>query len=234
MFTPSSYAVFPLGDAALLIDFGNVIDQNINQKVLLFFHMLQNDACPYIKDIVPAYASLAVYYDVVAINEKSTGKTAFETMAEIIDHTHNKHLTDVVSPGRLLQVPVCYAQKFAVDIQYIAEQKNITAEEIIHLHTSKIYNVFMIGFLPGFAYMGIVDEKIMIPRKPQPNQVAAGSVGIAGFQTGIYPLNTPGGWQIIGRTPLKIFDKNKEQPVLLQAGDQIKFYPITEDEFANY
>ena len=135
---------------------------------------------------------------------------------------------------RKISIPVCYSRAFAPDIEFIASEKNISIEKIIQLHTSKSYTVYMIGFLPGFSYMGEVAEAIAIPRKIQPVSVAAGSVGIAGKQTGIYPLESPGGWQIIGRTPLKIFDKGKSDPVLLQPGDEIQFYSISEDEFKNY
>ena len=117
----------------------------------------------------------------------------------------------------------------------MATQKNIPVEEIIQLHTATIYHVYMIGFLPGFAYMGKVNQKIASPRRSQPRtSVAAGSVGIAGEQTGIYPLTSPGGWNIIGRTPIKIFDAGKEDAALFQPGDEVSFYSITEDEFENY
>jgi inhibitor of KinA len=113
----------------------------------------------------------------------------------------------------------------------VAAANDISPEEVIALHTSKTYRVFMLGFLPGFAYMGQVDEKIAMPRKPQPVNIAAGSVGIAGRQTGIYPLDSPGGWQIIGKTPLKLFDAEREDPVLLQAGDHVQFFSISKNDF---
>jgi inhibitor of KinA len=229
------YTVFPLGDAGLIIDFGNVIDEPTNKKVLHLFHVLKNSLHPYITDVVPAYSSLAVYYNAIAVCQKrSNNKTAFETMAELIENISEKNHELPQQQARLIEVPVCYASKFSTDIEYIAQQNKIDVDEIIHLHTSKTYRVYMIGFLPGFAYMGQVDERIVIPRKPEPQNVVAGTVGIAGVQTGIYPLDSPGGWQIIGRTPLKLFDKDKEQSVLFQPGDEIKFYSITEDEFANY
>jgi inhibitor of KinA len=135
-------------------------------------------------------------------------------------------------PGSLVTVPVCYDMEFGNDLNYIASQNNISPEEIIHYHTSGIYRVYMLGFLPGFAYMGEVNEKIISPRKQQPVQVQAGSVGIAGKQTGIYPFTSPGGWQIIGRTPLTLFDKkNTEQPTIFKAGDKVKFISISKDEF---
>jgi inhibitor of KinA len=229
------YSVFPLGDAALLIDFGNRIDEDINKKVLGLFHCLKKKAHPYIIDLIPAYSSLAVYYDVTAAwQKKEKDTTAFETMADLIETLSNTQEQMREEKNRTIDVPVCYAPRFATDIDYIARQKNICVEEIIQLHTAKTYRVYMVGFLPGFAYMGQVDERIAVPRKPEPKNVLAGAVGIAGSQTGIYPLDSPGGWQIIGRTPLKPFDKDKEQPVVFEPGNQIKFYSITEDEFAHY
>jgi inhibitor of KinA len=135
--------------------------------------------------------------------------------------------------GRTIKVPVCYAEKFATDIHYLAKQKGLSVEEVIQLHTSRTYRVFMLGFTPGFAYMGVVDDRLAIKRKPVPQPVLAGSVGIAGVQTGAYSLNSPGGWQIIGRTPFKLFDPKRENPVLFEPGDQVKFYSIAEDEFEN-
>jgi inhibitor of KinA len=135
----------------------------------------------------------------------------------------------------MITIPVCYEKEFALDIEEIATVKNISINELIEIYTSKIYHVYMMGFLPGFAYMGEVDEKLEMPRKQQPRQtVEAGSVGIAGRQTGIYPLASPGGWQIIGRTPLKLFDAEKKEPTLLKAGDKAKFISISKDEFESY
>lgn len=229
------YTVFPLGDAGLIIDFGNAIDEETNKKVLHLFQVLKNRSHPYITDVVPAYSSLAVYYNVIAVCQKKLNdNTAFETMVEVIETIIERNDETPHQQMRLIEVPVCYAPKFSTDIEYIAQQKNISVDEIIHLHTSKTYRVYMIGFLPGFAYMGQVDERLVIPRKPEPQNVVAGTVGIAGVQTGIYPLDCPGGWQVIGRTPLQLFDKDMEQPVLFQPGDEIKFYSITEDEFAHY
>jgi inhibitor of KinA len=130
---------------------------------------------------------------------------------------------------------VCYAERFALDLEELVQQKHLSKQEIIQLHTSITYRVYMIGFLPGFAYMGEVDEKIAMPRRQQPRTaVPEGSVGIAGAQTGIYPFTSPGGWNIIGRTPLKLFDKDKEEPTFFKPGDEVTFYSITEDEFAHY
>jgi inhibitor of KinA len=229
------YSLFPLGDTALLIDFGNTINEDINDEVLRLFHFLKQQGHPFIKDLVPAYSSLAVYYDIMdVLHHMENGITAFDVMAEVIGGLLRNAGEMENTTGKTIRIPVCYAEKFATDIHYLASQNNICIEEIIRLHTSRNYRVYMLGFIPGFSYMGVVDERIAIKRKPEPQQVVAGSVGIAGRQTGIYPLDSPGGWQIIGRTPVKPFDRDKNPPVLFEPGDQVKFYSITEDEFTDY
>jgi inhibitor of KinA len=229
------YSLFPLGDTALLIDFGNFIDEAVNKKVLHLFHVLKHYSHPFITDLIPGYSSLTVCYNAFYVSQKKTaGATVFETMVETIEQLIKECPDLPPVKNHSIAVPVCYAGKFATDIAYIARENKIDPEEIIYLHSSKVYRVFMIGFLPGFCYMGQVDERISIPRKPKPEPVASGSVGIAGRQTGIYPLPSPGGWQIIGRSPVKAFDKDREQPVLFQSGDEVKFYSITEDEFTHY
>jgi inhibitor of KinA len=133
---------------------------------------------------------------------------------------------------RLIHIPVCYDRSLGIDLKEIATKKNITTDKIVELHSDATYRVYMIGFLPGFAYMGKVDEKIATSRKEVPRKnVAAGSVGIANFQTGIYPLNSPGGWNIIGQTPMNIFNKEYNDPCVLQPGDTVKFEPISLEEF---
>jgi inhibitor of KinA len=135
------------------------------------------------------------------------------------------------TPAKVFHIPVCYEEEYGTDLASVAAQKQIPLSVVIDKHTSRTYKVYMIGFLPGFSYMGEVDEQIAVPRKYQPVPVIAGSVGIAGSQTGIYPLNCPGGWQIIGRTPVKPFDSNALQPVKLHAGDHVQFYAISREEF---
>ncbi len=228
------YTIFPLGDAALTIDFGNIIDENINQKVHNIFRQLKSFSFSGITDVVPAYASLTIHYNIAAI-QKFDNKSAFETVLNYINIVLKENQTCESVPSKIIKVPVCYSEKYAPDIIDIVEMRKISVEEIIYLHTSKSYHVFMVGFLPGFPYLGEVDEKLVVSRKQVPRTyVPSGSVGIAGKQTGIYPFSSPGGWQIIGRTPIKLFDKQKDNPVLFNAGDKVEFYSITEDEFQNY
>lgn len=229
---PPAYTIFPLGDSALTIDFGNKIEKQLNEKVLHLFHKLQH-VSPFITGFIPAYSSLTIYYDVSSLHTKEG--SAFEAVKTLIEPLLNEDETYERIQRRQVRIPVCYAKKFAPDIEELATQKNISVEDVIRLHISRSYCVYMIGFLPGFAYMGKVDERMATPRKDQPRiAVPAGAVGIAGEQTGIYPLTSPGGWNIIGRTPQKIFDAGSEDAVLLQPGDEVSFYSITEDEFENY
>lgn len=225
-----------IGDTGILIYFGNRIDETLHQKVCDLFEKIKNKKLSFIIDIVPAYSSIALFYNLKDVKNKYPQSTStFENVKQEVESILREELTFSKTSSRKIKIPVCYADKFALDIKEISKEKNIAVDEIIRLHTSKTYKIYMIGFLPGFPYMGEVDERIAMPRRSIPRiTVPAGSVGIAGIQTGIYPLESPGGWQIIGKTPYKLFDKEKSEPVLLQPGDEIEFYSITEDEFTNY
>ncbi len=226
------YRFFPLGDSAITVDFGNCIDETINKEVIRRFNQLQQDPLAGMIEAVPAYSSLTIHYDVMALKNKLTaGSTVFEWVQQQLLEKLQQSIEHKELKERLVEIPVCYEKEFALDINQLAAIKNISVEEVIQIHTARSYKVYMLGFLPGFSYMGEVDEKIVVPRKPQPVNIVAGSVGIAGKQTGIYPMASPGGWQIIGRTPLKLFDVEKEEPTLLRAGDVVQFYSISKKEF---
>lgn len=223
--------IVPLGDGALLVQLGNRINDSLSNRVLQLYVQLRSLG-PLVLDVVPAYSSIAVYYNVLALH--TAGKTAFEAIKEKIQSLLNSESVTIETTDRLHRIPVCYEPVFALDLAELARAKELTEEEVIQLHKATIYRVYMIGFLPGFPYMGTVDSRIAMPRKSSPRiNIAAGSVGIAGAQTGIYPLASPGGWNIVGRTPVRLFDKERNKPVLLQPGDRVQFYSITEDEF-NY
>jgi inhibitor of KinA len=239
------YRIFSLGDAAITVDFGNVIDEAINQKVLNLFYQLRDNPLQGMTEAVPAYSSLTIYYNVFDISKRITGdKPVFDFMSAQLEERLLQPLAETNIPSRLISIPVCYEREFAPDIDHLSKEKNISVEELIHIHSSKQYRVYMLGFMPGFSYMGEIDERLSCHRKPKPATVAAGSVGIAGRQTGIYPLTSPGGWQIIGRTPLKLFETSpKPSPkdrafedlfCLLHPGDTVQFTSISKNEFANY
>ena len=230
-----THKIFPISDSALTIDFGNVINETINSTVLSLFRDFQNNPQDGFIETIPAYSSLTVYFDVFQLSKSiPQDRTVYKWVSSVLEE-RLRRLPETVELGSpLFEIPVCYDPEFAPDIGEIANLKAISTDEVMHIHRSKEYRVYMLGFLPGFSYMGEVDERIAVPRKSQPKQVAAGSIGIAGRQTGIYPSASPGGWQIIGRTPLKIFDPKKEEPTLLKAGDRVRFIPISKHEFENY
>lgn len=233
--SPSPYQLFPLGDSAITIDFGNMIDESVNRQVIALFETFRKKPLPGMIEAVPAYSSLTIYYDTITLRKKiPAGKTVYEWISEQFSTRLEQPLSIEQTESELVRIPVCYDLEMGPDLLSVAAQKNITPEELIRIHTEKEYRVYMLGFLPGFSYMGQVDERIATPRKSQPANVAAGSIGIAGKQTGIYPLASPGGWHIIGRTPLALFDAMKNEPTLLKAGDRIQFVPISKDEFKNH
>ncbi|RTL52399.1 MAG: 5-oxoprolinase subunit PxpB [Sphingobacteriales bacterium] len=226
MHPPSAYRIFPLSDTAISIDWGNTIDVNINNKVQALFQCFQHEKKDFIRDVIPAYSNITIIYNPVILWKQGV---------ENIDDYVRKYVEAIlvnctnrpVAEQPIIQIPVCYHAEVAPDLQAFCAAKNITEEKLIQLHSSEIYQVFMLGFLPGFAYMGTVPESLAMPRKAQPaTQVAAGSVGIAGRQTGIYPFQSPGGWHIIGQTPEAMFQQNRKQPALLQPGNRVQFVPI--------
>jgi len=221
-----NYTIYPLGDHAVTIELGKIIDAGINEKVMSLFRHLQQKKASYIKDIIPAYSSVTVVFDIARLYRKEN-KFSGDVMIEKVNELLLDFKPEKSPVKRLVQIPVCYDLCFGIDLLEMAHQKQISVEEIIRLHASQIYKVYMIGFLPGFAYMGKVHSSLVTPRKPQPRKrIEAGSVGIAAEQTGIYPFNSPGGWNVIGKTPLELFCHDRTEPVLLQPGDEVQFQPI--------
>ncbi|HUR67131.1 MAG TPA: 5-oxoprolinase subunit PxpB [Chitinophagaceae bacterium] len=225
------YHIYPLGDAAITIDFGNRIDLDINREVIARFNDWRQHPLPGMIELIPAYSSLTVHFDITSIKKKAALGSAYEWIKSKIGERLQQPVSIKSGNERSLRIPVCYDKEFAPDLLRLSAAKNIPIDEVIALHCGGNYKVYMLGFLPGFAYMGEVDERIAIGRKPQPVPITAGSIGIAGKQTGIYPLDSPGGWQIIGRTPVRLFIKDNEVPSLLQAGDCVQFYSISKNEF---
>jgi inhibitor of KinA len=224
-----------ISESVATIDFGNLVNEEINKKAIDLFSHLSRFPLEGMIDAIPAYSSVTIYFDIALLRKKvSPRKKIYEWIYEELHKLMLNEFKNVQTDKNLVRIPVCYEDEYAIDLPWIAEKRNIVPGEIIRLHTSKQYRVYMLGFLPGFAYMGEVEEQIAVPRKPQPQAISAGSVGITGRQTGIYPLHSPGGWQIVGRTPLKMFDKDKDELCLLKAGDYVEFYPITKNEFENY
>jgi inhibitor of KinA len=212
--------LLPAGDTAILIEFADEIDDSVNDRVHALAHTLRAQNRPEIRDLVPAYSSLLVYYD--------PQRVAFAEMRACLHGALESLQTDTPPEPRLVEIPTRYGGEFGADLAFVAQHNGITEAAVIRLHTSVVYRVYFVGFAPGFAYLGSVPEQIAAPRMETPRtRVPAGSVGIAGRQTGIYPMETPGGWRIIGRTTLPLFDPNHDPPALLRPGDRVRFVQIT-------
>lgn len=214
----------PLGDSAVRIAFGETISIEVNHKIRSFCELLKSDPPTGVVEWTPSYTAVTVFYNPT--------KTSYKSLVfELINLL--KKLDETVLPkARRVIVPVCYGDEFGPDIDHVAQYNNMRKEDVISIHTSGEYLIYMLGFTPGFPYMGGMSKAISTPRLSVPRpRVPSGSVGIAGEQTGIYSLTTPGGWQIIGRTPLVLYDGKREQPSIFEAGDYVQFRPIDKLEF---
>jgi inhibitor of KinA len=234
LFTPKppELKIFPLGDSAVTIELGNHISEELNFTVLAMRQWLLANGFEGMTDVIMAYSSLTIYYDPLVVRKHTNPvQPAFEFVKSRLEKAFEMAEIKRDPPGDIIHIPVCYEEGFGTDLDFLASEKKLAKAEVIRLHTSSVYRVYMLGFLPGFTYMGEVAGPLITPRKHKPVQVTAGSVGIAGSQTGIYPLNSPGGWQIIGRTPIRLFDPFADIPVKLKTGDQVKFHAITKNEF---
>jgi inhibitor of KinA len=228
----SPYNIFPLGDSAITIELGNRIDESLNQQALAIRQWLLAHPFQGLKDSLVGYSSVTVYYNPIVVTKHyQPPATAHQWVADRLQQAYEQAEVVATDDTAIIRIPVCYDAAFAPDLEALARSKGLGMDEVIQIHSNNIYKVYMIGFLPGFTYMGPVPDQIAAPRKAQPVPVRAGSVGIAGSQTGVYPLNSPGGWQIIGRTPLKLFNALAQPPVLLNAGDRVQFYAVTSNDF---
>jgi inhibitor of KinA len=219
------YKIFPLSDSAITIDFGNVIDENINDIVMQLFQYCINNPFMGMKEAMPAYASLTIFYDVFSVRRKYTFfKTAYAFVEDFLIKSYENIGEGESFQKRIIEIPVVYDGE---DLSYVANFHQISEAQTVELHTAPTYRVYMMGFLPGFAYMGGLDAQISTPRRATPRtKVSAGSVGIAGNQTGIYPSESPGGWQLIGRTEIQLYTPNSSEITLLKAGDLVKFIAL--------
>ncbi|MDF2192862.1 5-oxoprolinase subunit PxpB [Paraflavitalea sp. CAU 1676] len=222
--------IFSMGDGAATIDLGNQLSESLNRKVLAMYLWLQQNRFHGLKDIITAYASLTLVYDpsLIKMHYQPVG-TVFEWVYERLQTAYRESGSGLNGTPSRHRIPVFYGGTNGPDLSRLAAAKGLDESAVIHIHTGKLYRVYMIGFLPGFSYMGEVEAAIAHPRKEKPITVMAGSVGIAGSQTGIYPFNSPGGWNIIGRTPLQMFNAHAQNPVLIKAGDEVEFYAAEEE-----
>ncbi|MFA5911468.1 MAG: 5-oxoprolinase subunit PxpB [Vicinamibacterales bacterium] len=207
------------GDSMLLVEFEPVIDPVVNERAIALASRLRQRGGRGIRDVVPGYCTVAVHFDPL-----QTDLGALERA--IADDASGLDATEGVTPRAPIEIPVAYGGEYGPDLEAVAAFAGCSTADVIAWHAARTYRVYMLGFVPGFAYMGRVDSRIAAPRHRVPRErVPAGSVGIAGEQTGVYPVASPGGWQVIGRTPAAMFDANRPQPSLLAAGDLVRFVP---------
>ena len=231
--------IAPLGDSALIVrvreEFENAPEETLNE-VLQTFQQLRSAAIPGMIELAPAYTSVAVFFDPVEVAKASGTSDIFDWLAARIGAaTVPKRRGSRRSVPRTVEIPVCYDPEFAPDLDEVARLAQISTEQVVELHSAADYRVACIGFVPGFPFMAGLPKKIATPRRSNPRkEIPPGAVGIGGAQTGIYPLRSPGGWNLIGRTPLKLFDPTNDPPVLLRAGDRVRFRAITREEFAAF
>ena len=221
--------IFPLGENALTVEFSREISLETNDQVLGLAKYFEFNKFDGFIETVPAYASLTIFYNAIIVRKTFREfKTAFDCIKALAENGLQdlKEIKEIEkTETRLIEIPVRFDEKSALDLNYVAEMSELSREQVIEIFTERIYRVYMLGFLPGFAYMGEIDERIAAPRKSAPRlRVPRGSVGIAGRQTGIYPLESPGGWQIIGKADLELLTPNAENPAFLRAGDSVRFY----------
>ena len=221
--------LLPLGDASLLIQLGHAIDEDTHARVRSAFDALSSAAISGVTDIVPAYTGVAVHYDPRTFARGAGAEVLpYERIRQAVVAALENAEARPAEPGRLLEIPVHYGGERGPDLEYLARHAGLSAAEVIRLHASVEYTVYMIGFTPGFPYLGGLPAQLATPRRASPRQaVPAGSVGIAGSQTGVYPLRTPGGWQIIGRTEERLFRPELDPPTLLRLGDRVRFIDVS-------
>lgn len=212
----------PAGEQGIVIQLGSSIEEETNRKIRYLMERLSGRR--EIREMIPTFCSLLILFDL--------RRTNYQKMEALL-RQELPHLNALPTQEKIVhRIPVCYGGEFGEDLSFVAEHAGITPEEVVKLHTSRDYLIYMLGFLPGFAYLGGMDERLFCPRLDSPRvKIPAGSVGIGGEQTGVYPLDSPGGWRLIGRTPLKPYDPNREKAFLYQAGEYIRFVPVSRDEY---
>ena len=217
--------ISPVGDCAISIDFGQVIDPKINRHIRQTIERIQELKLDGITELVPTYCALLIQYDAMLYSYSDICNLMEPLLEPSATDDANERVT-------VIEIPTVYGGEFGPDLGFVASHNNLSEDEVVSIHSGTDYLVYMLGFIPGFTYLGGMDPRIATPRLSSPRTlIPAGSVGIAGEQTGTYPSDSPGGWQIIGRTPVTMYDISKEQAALLSAGDYVRYVPIDEAEY---
>jgi inhibitor of KinA len=226
---PRPLAVIPLGDSAAYVEFSSALDLEVNSVVQRLGLVVLRRKVPWIRDVVPALGGLALHFD--PDHAEFPAQPLEESLALVLDSLKQAEATKD-NPGSEVELPVCYEPEFALDLQEVAKKAELTPEDVTLRHAAAEYRVLMMGFAPGHAYMGGLDARLAVPRRASPRAIVpAGSVAIANEQTVVYPYAISGGWNVIGRTPMVLFDAARARPSLLWPGDRVRFRPITRAEF---
>lgn len=229
-----TFTLYSLSEYAITLEFDREIATQTLDKIVRFNTLLNQRPFDGFLTTVPAYTTLSIFFDPIQVMQSSglRGINCFQRVSDYLRALHYVPESATNLRGKTLTIPVCYGGEFGPDLDEVADRNGLTPAEVIQQHSMALYRVYLIGFTPGFPYLGGLPEQLATPRKHTPRpSVPRGSVGIAGKQTGIYPQDTPGGWQIIGRTSLSLFDVNNRPPALLKAGDQVVFQPIPAEQF---
>lgn len=218
------YSFLQCGEGALTVHLGDGIDPAVNRRVTALQGAIGSAGLRGITDLIPAYADLTVCYDCTVISAKALQRQLRRLLDSLSVAGQDRR--------RVFRLPVCYGGDYGPDLDFVCHHSGLSAQEVIALHSAPDYLIYMLGFLPGFAYLGGLDDRIKTPRLQNPRtKIHAGAVGIGGEQTGIYPLSSPGGWRLIGTTPVKPYDPERDEPILYSAGDYIRFVPIDKETF---
>ncbi|CAN5522147.1 5-oxoprolinase subunit B [soil metagenome] len=220
--------IFPLGDSALTVEFGNTISTGLNEKAIALSAHFEDHPFPGFIESVPAYASTTIFYELLSVRRQFTEfPNAFDAVKHLATKAFENLSSSTSNESPVIEIPMLTDPESALDLELVAQNAGLSQEAALDIFTASTYRVFMLGFLPGFTYMGEVDDRIAMPRKVSPRlKTPKGSIGIAGKQTGIYSLESPGGWQIVGRTNVEMFLPDAERPTFLKSGDMVRFVPV--------
>jgi inhibitor of KinA len=221
-----------LGDRAVMVTLGDAIDEGTHARVRAACARITQLAHPAITELVPAYASVAVHYDPLRATAAGDARAPHDVIVDDLRAALGDVRSTRADSAAAHDVPVCYGGEFGPDLDDVARQHGLTPDEVVARHAGREYLVYMVGFVPGFAYLGGLAPELATPRRPEPRtHVPAGAVGIGGSQTGVYPMVSPGGWNLIGRTPVPMFDPTREPATLLAMGDRVRFRAIDRSTF---
>jgi len=231
--TDTDWRIDPVGDRCLMIEFGQRVDLKINAKVHALANHLLEHPIPGVIDLVPAFTTVAIHYEPQRLAKAAlAGESAYAALARMLSQILARGTNITETATRTIEIPVCYDEEFGPDLAQIADTHGLSINEVIRIHTACEHTVYMLGFAPGFAYMGGLDERLAMPRRSTPRtRIPAGTVAIAREQSAVYTVESPGGWNLMGRTPLRFFDPETEPPTLLRPGDRVRFTQVSRERY---